>query len=59
MQTAGLAFASTDLCSYHVRGVDSSLAEHLTVESYTVGICKQSHLLLLVFLHPFTLSFQA
>ena len=27
---------ATGLCSYHVRGVDGSIAKHLTVESYTV-----------------------
>jgi len=47
------------LCSYRVRGVDGICAEHLTVESYTVFICQQSYLLLLVFHHPLTLSFQA
>jgi len=36
IQTAGLAFGSTGLCSYRVRGVDGSCAKHLTVESYTV-----------------------
>jgi len=41
------------------RFVDGSYAEHLTVESYTVVICQQSYLLLLVFHHPLTLSFQA
>ena len=46
IQTAGLAFGSTGLCSYRVRGVDGSCAEHLTVESYTVFICQQSYLLL-------------
>ena len=45
-QTAGLAFGGTGLCSYRVRGVDYSCAEHLTVESYTVFICQQSYLLL-------------
>ena len=53
---AGLAFGGTGLCSYRVRGVDGSCAEHLTVESYTIIISLQSHLLLLVFHHPFTLS---
>ena len=33
IQTAGLAFGGTGLCTYRVRGVDSSCAEHLTVES--------------------------
>ena len=36
IQTAGLAFGGTGLCSYRVRGVDGSCAKHLTVESYTV-----------------------
>ena len=34
IQTAGLAFGGTDLCSYRVGGVDGSCAKHLTVESY-------------------------
>ena len=50
VQTAGLAFGGTSVCSYRVRGVDGRCADHLTVESYTV---------LLVFHHPLTLSFQA
>ena len=36
IQTAGLAFGGTGLCSYGVRGVDGSCAKRLTVESYTV-----------------------
>jgi len=36
-------------CYYLVRGVDGSCAEHLTVESYSVVICQQSFLLLLLF----------
>ena len=36
IQTTGLAFGGTSLCSYHVRGVDGSCAKHLTVESYMV-----------------------
>jgi len=59
IQTAGLAFDGTGLCTYRVRGADGSCAEHLTVESYTVIICQQSYLLLLIFHHPLTLSFQA
>ena len=55
-QTAGLAFGGTGLCSYRVRGVGGSRAEHLTVESYTIIISLQSYLLLLVFHHPLTLS---
>jgi len=30
IQTAGLAFGATGLCSYHVRGVEGSCAKHLT-----------------------------
>ena len=33
IQTAGLAFGGTGLCSYRVKGVDGSCAKHLTVES--------------------------
>jgi len=61
IQTAGLAFGGTGLCSYRVRGVDGSCAEHLTVVSYTVFICKHSTVITyyyLVFHHPLTLSFQ-
>jgi len=58
IQTAGLV-GGTGLCSYRVRGVDGSYAEHLTIESCTVVICQQSYLLLLVFHHPLILSFQA
>ena len=46
IQTAGVAFGRTGLCSYRVRGVAGICAEHLTVESYTVFICQQSYLLL-------------
>ena len=53
IQTAGLAFSGTGLCTYRVRGVDGSCAEHLTVESYTVFICQQSYLL---FWYSITLS---
>jgi len=43
IQTAGLAFGGTGLCSYRVsRGVGGSCAEHLTVESYTI-ISPYSH----------------
>jgi len=52
IQTAGLAFGGTVLCSYRVRGFDGSCAEHLTVESYTVFICQQSYLLLFGILSP-------
>jgi len=30
IQTAGLAFGGTGLCTYRVTGVDGSCAEHLT-----------------------------
>ena len=43
IQTAGLAFGGTGLCSYRVRGVGSSFAEHLTVESYKIIISLQSY----------------
>jgi len=46
IQTAGLAFGGTCLCSYRLSGVEGSCAEHLTIESYTVFICRQSYLLL-------------
>ena len=52
IQTAGLAFGGTGLCSYRVRGVGGSCAEHLTVESYTIIISLQSYFSLLVFHHP-------
>ena len=55
IQTAGLAFGGTGLCSYRVRGDGGSFAEHLTVESYTI-IISLVILLLLVFHHPLTLS---
>ena len=43
IQTAGLAFGGTGLCSYRVRGVDGSCAKHLTVEHYTVIYAANSH----------------
>ena len=43
IQTAGLAFGGTGLCSYRVRGVGGSFAEHLTVESYTIIFSLQSY----------------
>jgi len=42
-----------------LEGVHGSCAEYSTVESYTVVICQQSCLILLVFHHPLTLSFHA
>ena len=44
IQTSGLAFGGTGLCSYRVKGVGGSRAEHLTVESYTIIISLQSYL---------------
>ena len=45
--TAAIKTLKRFLCIFaHVRGVDGSCAEHLTVESYTVFICQQSYLLL-------------
>jgi len=43
IQTAGLAFGGTSLCSYRVRGVDGSCAKHLTVESYMVIYAANSY----------------
>ena len=43
IQTAGLAFGGTGLCSCRVRGVDVSCAKHLTVESYMVIYAPNSH----------------
>ena len=44
IQTAGLAFVGTGLCSYRVRCVDGSCAKHLTVESYTVIYAANSYI---------------
>ena len=43
-QIYGLAIGGTGLCSYRVRGVGGSCAEHLTVESYTIIISLHSYL---------------
>ena len=43
IQTAGLAFGGTGLCSYRVRGVDGSYAEHSTVESLIRSLSPYSH----------------
>jgi len=43
IQTAGLAFGGTGLCSYRVRGVDGSCAKHLTVGSYMVIYANNSY----------------
>jgi len=58
--TAGLAFGGTALCSYRVRGVDGSCAEHLTAESYTVVMLLTVTGLLIIISIPslLTLSFQ-
>ena len=55
IQTAGLAFGGTGLCSYRVRGVGGSYAEHLTRILYDHYL-PTVILLLLVFHHPLTLS---
>jgi len=43
IQTAGLTFGGTGLCSYCVISVDGSSAEHLTVESFTVIYAANSY----------------
>ena len=43
IQTAGLAFGGTGLCSCRVRGVDGSCAKHLTIESYMVIYAANSY----------------
>jgi len=40
------------MCSYRVRGVDGSCAEHLTVESYTVIYALTVVLIIINFLSP-------
>jgi len=59
IQTAGLAFGGTGLCSYRVRGVDGSHAKHLTVESYTVVMLLTFILIIIIIPSPLTPSFQA
>ena len=49
IQTVGLAFGGTGLCSYRVRG-----AKHLTVESYTVVM--QPTVILIIISIPSPLS---
>jgi len=56
IQTAGLAFGGTGLCSYRVKGVDGSCAKHLTVESYMVIYAANSYTYIISFSSP-TLSF--
>jgi len=55
IQTAGLAFGGTGLCSYRVRGVDCSCAKHLTVESHTVVMLPTVILIISSSLSPLTL----
>ena len=43
IQTAGLTFGGTGLCSCRVRGVDGSCAKHSTVESYIVIYAPNSY----------------
>ena len=43
IQTVGLAFGGTGLCSGRVRGVDGSCAKHLTLESYMIIYASNSH----------------
>jgi len=53
IQTVGLAFGGTGLCSYRVRG-----AKHLTVESYTVVMQPTVILTIISIPSPLSLSFQ-
>jgi len=57
IQTAGLAFGGTGLCSYRVRGVDGSCAKHLTVESYMVIYAANSYTWFSISFPSLTLSF--
>jgi len=43
VRSGALSDRPTGLCSYRVRGVDGSCAEHLTVESYTAIYAANSH----------------
>ena len=43
IQTAGVAFGGTGLCSHHATGVDISCAKHLSVEFYTVIYAANRH----------------
>jgi len=52
IQTAGLAFGSTGLCSYRVRGIDGSCAKHLTAESYTVVMLQTVIFIIISFPSP-------
>ena len=53
MQTAGLAFGGTGLCSCPVTGVDGSCAKHLTVESYTVVLLLTVILVIIIIIISF------
>ena len=53
MQTAGLAFGGTGLCSCPVTGVDGSCAKHLTVESYTVVLLLTVILIIIIIIISF------
>ena len=50
--------AGTGLCSCRVRGVDGSCTKHLTVESYMVIYASTATLIIIVFDHLLSLSFQ-
>ena len=56
IQTAGLEFGGTGLCSCCVRGVDVSCTKSLTVESYMVIYASNSYTYYYWFSSP-TLSF--
>jgi len=47
IQTAGLAFGATGLCSYHVRGVEGSCAKHLTIE-FSMVIMPLTFILIII-----------
>jgi len=59
IQTAGLAFGGTGLCSYRVRGVDGSCAKHVAVESHTVVMLLTFILIIINIPSPLTPSLQA
>ena len=58
IQTAGLAFGGTGLCSYRVRGVDGICAEHLSGR-ILYGLYLPTVILTIFGDHPLTLSLQA
>ena len=59
IQTAGLAFGGTGLCSYRVRGVEGSCAEHLAIEFYMVVKLLTFVLVIISILSPPRSMFQA